>query len=388
MGFSTPNSVPFRSEVGDSAHHGRPGLPIFGRGLVDLVLPLVRADFFSAKSDCASSAPTACIVPIFELPIPWVPDLDILSLPTPELMTESLGQLSNGAEYGCARASMAVTYGRTTLSGFVELDFRHYRADLVPRCQNLRIRQERVGPVPTGFSARDIFPDPVRSLTPRMYFHMANFSFRSATSSSVLESMPETEDRVVYSVVEGPDYCSDIPDDILACFLQFLCTDDRKQCSRMCRGWLVAEGQSSYCLSLNEHSKCVCLVFRNPECTNLGLVCMPVVLHFTVGVDGMDAAIGLWLCSQGSCLWVNGLIACTRAMVLGWPWVICSLFHGCRLVCSCFLCQGCGWDLWLVFLLPGVWALLYLVVLTNWPGCSLGFIWFVCQLAFVCFVSG
>ena len=130
LGFATPISVPFRSEVGDSAQHGRPSLPISGRGLVDLGLPLVRADFFSAASDCVSSAPTACIVPIFELPIPWVPDLDILSLLTPAPMTESMGQLSNGAEYGCARASMAVTYGRTTLSGFVVLEFRHYRADL------------------------------------------------------------------------------------------------------------------------------------------------------------------------------------------------------------------------------------------------------------------
>ena len=90
MGFATPNSVPFRSEVGDSALHGRPGLLIISRGL-------------------SSPVPTACIVPIFDIPIQWVSDLDILSLPkptptkspdvlaTPKTTTGESGLISHGS---------------------------------------------------------------------------------------------------------------------------------------------------------------------------------------------------------------------------------------------------------------------------------------------------
>ena len=118
-------------------------------------------------------------------------------------------------------------------------------------------------------------PDPVMSSAPGMYLREANSSLQSTARSLVLVSVPETEDCVESSGVEGPDYCSDIQDDILACIFQFLSTGDWKQCSRLCRRWLLLEGQSRHRLSLKEQSKCVYLeilhVERTPEYTNLGL---------------------------------------------------------------------------------------------------------------------
>ena len=124
----------------------------------------------------------------------------------------------------------------------------------------------------------------------------------------------------------------------------------------------MVEGQSNYCLSLKEQSECVCLEIRYPECTRLGLVWLPV----------MDAATGLWLC-LGLMSMGNWFDACTRAMPLvslGW-YVACSMVVGLFVLVSIgCLCQGCGWEFWLVFPLPGVWACLYLVGLTEWPVCE------------------
>ena len=167
-----------------------------------------------------------------------------------------------------------------------------------------------------GYGAEVSLLDPVRLFTPGMYLREANFSLRSTTTLSDLVSMQEMDDCVEYSGVAGPDYCSEIPDDSLACIFQFLSTIIFwKQWFQLCRWWLLVEGQSSYCLSLKEQSECVCLEFRNPECTSLGLVWLPV----------MDATTGLWLClglmSMGK--WFDCVYP---GYVLGWPWVVCILF--------------------------------------------------------------
>ena len=133
-------------------------------------------------------------------------------------------------------------------------------------------------------------PAPMMSFAPGMYLRESISSLRSTARLPLLVSVPETEDCVDSSGVEGPDYCSDIPDDILACIFQFLSTGDRKQCFRLCRRWLLVEGQSRNRLSLKAQSDIVpmkhmgtvtfpkCMSFeilhieRTPECTNLGLV--------------------------------------------------------------------------------------------------------------------
>ncbi|XP_022843731.1 F-box protein At1g47056-like [Olea europaea var. sylvestris] len=47
------------------------------------------------------------------------------------------------------------------------------------------------------------------------------------------------------------DYTSEIPDECLALIFQSLSSSDRKQCSLVCRRWLVVEGQSRHRLALN-----------------------------------------------------------------------------------------------------------------------------------------
>ena len=100
-----------------------------------------------------------------------------------------------------------------------------------------------------------------------------------------------------------------------------------------------------------------------------------MVLEITVRADGMNASTGFWLCSHGSCVWVNGLIACTQAMVLGW-YVACSMGG----ICWYFLCPRCG----LAYILVGLTDWPVCEVWFGLPGCGFGFIWYVCQLAFVC----
>ena len=72
-----------------------------------------------SDSASASSDLGAYIVPISEVPKSWVTGLVIHSMPTSTPTTESLGQLSKGAESGPHR---------TAINGFVELDFKPYRA--------------------------------------------------------------------------------------------------------------------------------------------------------------------------------------------------------------------------------------------------------------------
>ena len=48
----------------------------------------------------ASSVPGTCIVPVFKLPKPWVHDLDMQSLLPPSPTSETMCQISNGAESG------------------------------------------------------------------------------------------------------------------------------------------------------------------------------------------------------------------------------------------------------------------------------------------------
>ena len=113
-------------------------------------------------------------------------------------------------------------------------------------------------------------PYSVMSSAPEMYLHEANSSLRSTARSLVLVYEPENEDCLESSRVEGPNLC----------IFQFLCTDDRKQCYRLCRKqcyqWIFVEGQSRHRLSLKEQSKFVYLeilhIERPPECTNLGMV--------------------------------------------------------------------------------------------------------------------
>ena len=105
----------------------------------------------------------------------------------------------------------------------------------------------------------------------------------------------------------------------------FLSIDDRKQCYRECRQWLFVEGQSRHRLSLKEQSKFVFFeilhIERPPECTNLGRICLPVVLEITTGAAGVDVATELWLCLKGSSICINCLIACARAMVMWFSWL-------------------------------------------------------------------
>ena len=65
----------------------------------------------------------------------------------------------------------------------------------------------------------------------------------------------------------------------------------------------------------------------------------PMVLGIAVGVDGLDVATRLWLCSQDSILCVNCLVACARNMgcvvFLGlFPWLVvaCALVVGLSLL--------------------------------------------------------
>ena len=65
------------------------------------VLPPFWADYISiAVSDRASSVPGTCIVSVFKLPKSWVHDRDMQSLLTPSPTSETMSQISNGAESG------------------------------------------------------------------------------------------------------------------------------------------------------------------------------------------------------------------------------------------------------------------------------------------------
>ncbi|KAL2522589.1 F-box protein [Forsythia ovata] len=52
-------------------------------------------------------------------------------------------------------------------------------------------------------------------------------------------------------VNQQQEYISEIPDECLALIFQSLSSGDRKQCSLVCRRWLVVEGQSRHRLALN-----------------------------------------------------------------------------------------------------------------------------------------
>lgn len=129
-----------------------------------------------------------------------------------------------------------------------------------------------MGPVvPTSLLA------PAMSSAPGMYLRESNSSLRSTARSPLYISMPETDDCVESSEVDGPDYTSDLPDDILACIFQFLSTGDRKRCSLVCQRWLLVEGRSRYRLSLNAQSEIIPLIprifFRFDSVSKLALKC-------------------------------------------------------------------------------------------------------------------
>ena len=131
--------------------------------------------------------------------------------------------------------------------------------------------------IPVGPGVPLSHPAPVMSSAPGMYLRESNSSLRSTARSPLLVSVPETEDCVDSSGVEGPDYCSDIPDEILACIFQFLSTGDRKQCSLVCRRWFLVEGQSRHRLSLKAQSDIVpmipCIFMRYHSVSKLALKC-------------------------------------------------------------------------------------------------------------------
>ncbi|RVX23327.1 F-box protein [Vitis vinifera] len=129
-----------------------------------------------------------------------------------------------------------------------------------------------MGPVvPTSLLA------PAMSSAPGMYLRESNSSLRSTARSPLYISMPETDDCVESSEVDGPDYTSDLPDDILACIFQFLSTGDRKRCSLVCQRWLLVEGRSRHRLSLNAQSEIIplipCIFFRFDSVSKLTLKC-------------------------------------------------------------------------------------------------------------------
>ncbi|KAK3007337.1 hypothetical protein RJ639_016821 [Escallonia herrerae] len=76
---------------------------------------------------------------------------------------------------------------------------------------------------------------------------------------------------------EPADYTFNIPDECLACIFQSLGSGDRKQCSLVCRRWLLIEGQSRHRLSLDAQSKLLCVVpslfTRFDSVTKLALKC-------------------------------------------------------------------------------------------------------------------
>ncbi|KAK6924015.1 Leucine-rich repeat [Dillenia turbinata] len=62
---------------------------------------------------------------------------------------------------------------------------------------------------------------------------------------------PDFQNKVSMSEI---DYISDLPDECLAGIFQYLSSGDRRQCSLVCRQWLIVEGQSRHRLSLNAHA--------------------------------------------------------------------------------------------------------------------------------------
>ncbi|CAI9115843.1 OLC1v1016847C1 [Oldenlandia corymbosa var. corymbosa] len=74
-----------------------------------------------------------------------------------------------------------------------------------------------------------------------------------------------------------PDFINNLPDECLACVFQCLSSGDRKNCSLVCRRWLLVEGQSRHRLSLNaqwELSGFISSIFtRFDAVTKLALKC-------------------------------------------------------------------------------------------------------------------
>ena len=227
---------------------------------VGLVLTTFRANFVPAPFSDYESSLSAYIKPVFEIHKSWVTDLVIQPLPTPMPTTERLGHLSNGAESGPPRTA----FGGSALS-VRNPNVRHCsdRSSADPGRHlfgvKRRLWQERVGPIPTVYVGRSGYgavrnysgykvslPDLVRSSAPGMHLRGAIFSLRSTARSPVLEYLPETEACVEHSGIDGPDFCSDIPDDI-----QILSTRDWNLCWRL----LLLEGHCHL----------------TTECTDLGL---------------------------------------------------------------------------------------------------------------------
>ncbi|PSS17275.1 F-box protein [Actinidia chinensis var. chinensis] len=76
---------------------------------------------------------------------------------------------------------------------------------------------------------------------------------RPTTVTSPLRA--KADDSLLEVTDDGfSDLISNLPDECLACIFQALGSGDRKQCSLVCRRWLLVDGQSRHRLSLNAHS--------------------------------------------------------------------------------------------------------------------------------------
>ena len=116
------------------------GWPDFyiGRGLASMVLLPFQEDLgFGACPASARSDTGASMLPVFDLPISWVPDLEILSLPTRSLgesgspvpVKSFIGGRFRG--HGCVKASVYVTSGRSSIIRSRHMGVRKFSLDLV-----------------------------------------------------------------------------------------------------------------------------------------------------------------------------------------------------------------------------------------------------------------
>lgn len=130
-------------------------------------------------------------------------------------------------------------------------------------------------PAPSGIHIGPVVPTSFPDSAMRL--RESNSSLRPPTRSPLYLSAPGMDDCVASSEVDGPDYSSDLPDDILACIFQFLSTGDRKQCSLVCRRWLIVEGLSRNRLSLRAQSEMVLMIpyifMRYHSVSKLALKC-------------------------------------------------------------------------------------------------------------------
>ncbi|XP_047311977.1 F-box protein SKIP2-like [Impatiens glandulifera] len=82
--------------------------------------------------------------------------------------------------------------------------------------------------------------------------HRRNLTRPSQISSSMMDGSSKGTDLVQEDgVIEGHDYISSIPDDVLSSIFNNLSTSDRKISAVVCKRWLIVEGQGRNRLVLN-----------------------------------------------------------------------------------------------------------------------------------------